>query len=83
MFYIDDATQPLIVDVTDPETTERVARAMCREANPCWSIVGEIMAAPDYKEGREGDAGGMTWAGYWRMLARAAIFEINLKETGK
>lgn len=66
----------------DEKLVETVARGMCREDHPCWSIVGEIMGQPDYPAGHEGDAAYLTQAGRHRRNARAVI-PIVLEEAAK
>jgi hypothetical protein len=70
-----------MTDTPDTEAVKRLAFAMCREENPCTSMTHEIMDMPDYRKGREGDAGAMTLAGRYRSLARAALAAMPPKVT--
>jgi hypothetical protein len=57
--------------MTPDDLVERVARAMCRERHPCWSIVSEIFETDHDRQATE-----------FRDYARAAI-AIALEEAAK
>ena len=63
------AEAPAPDDMND--LTERVARVMCRERHPCWSIVAEIFETDHDRQATE-----------FRDYARAAI-RIALHEAAK